>query len=234
MSKHSPRSNNLLLAALPPEDYKDLIPHLDEVSFTIGKVLHPPGELIKDVYFPTQGMVSLISIMEDGSTTEIALVGNEGMIGMPVFWGGNYSNNCAVVQLEGSGLKLNAEIFKQKSLHNQVLQKRLLLYTQALLTQVSQNAACNRQHTIEERLCRWLLSVCDCIGKDNFPLTQEFISQMLGIRRSSVTVAAGTLQKAGLIRYNRGNINIVNVKDLESAACECYCLVKKEYKRLLG
>ncbi len=234
MSKHSSNSNNLLLAALPAEDYKHFIPHLDEVSFPIGKVLHPPGERIKDVYFPTQGMVSLISILEDGSTTEIALIGNEGMIGMPVFWGGNYSTNCAVVQLEGSGLKLNAEIFKQKFLSSEVLQKRLLLYTQALLTQVSQNAACNRQHTIEERLCRWLLSVCDCIGKDNFPLTQEFISQMLGIRRSSVTVAAGTLQKAGLIRYNRGNINIINIKDLEAAACECYCLVKKEYKRLLG
>ena len=234
MSKNSPTSNNLLLAALPSEDYKHLIPHLDEVSFTIGKVLHPPGEPIKDVYFPIHGMISLISIMEDGSTTEIALVGNEGMIGMPVFWGGNYSNNCAVVQLEGNGWKLNAEVFKQKFLRSEALQKRLLLYTQALLTQVSQNAACNRQHTIEERLCRWLLSVCDCIGKDNFPLTQEFISQMLGIRRSSVTVAAGTLQKAGLIRYNRGNINIINVKDLEAAACECYCLVKQEYDRLLG
>ncbi|KST62380.1 Crp/Fnr family transcriptional regulator [Mastigocoleus testarum] len=234
MSKNSPTSNNLLLAALPSEDYKYLIPHLDEVSFTIGKVLHPPGEPIKDVYFPIHGMISLISIMEDGSTTEIALVGNEGMIGMPIFWGGNYSNNCAVVQLEGNGWKLNANIFKQKFLRSEALQKRLLLYTQALITQVSQNAACNRQHTIEERLCRWLLSVCDCIGKDNFPLTQEFISQMLGIRRSSVTVAAGTLQKAGLIRYNRGNINIINVKDLEAAACECYCVVKQEYDRLLG
>ena len=234
MSKNSPTSNNLLLAALPSEDYKHLRPHLDEVSFTIGKILHPPGEAIKDVYFPIQGMVSLISIMEDGSTTEIAVVGNEGMIGMPVFWGGNYSINCAVVQLEGSGLKLNAEIFKQECFKNEELQKCLLLYTQALLTQVSQNAACNRQHTVEERLCRWLLSVCDCVGKDNFPLTQEFISQMLGIRRSSVTVAAGTLQKAGFIRYNRGNISIIDIKGLEATACECYSLVKKEYKRLLG
>ena len=234
MSKHSFTGNNLLLTALLAKDYQRLLPHLDQVSLAIGKVLHPPGEPIKDVYFPIQGMVSLISIMEDGSTTEIALVGNEGMIGMPVFWGGNYSSNCAIVQLEGSGLKLNAEIFKQECLKNKELQKRLLLYTQALLTQVSQNAACNRQHTIEERLCRWLLSVCDCVGKDNFPLTQEFISQMLGIRRSSVTVAAGTLQKAGFIRYNRGHINIVDIKGLEAAACECYCIVKKEYKRLLG
>ena len=224
----------MLLAALPSKDYLRVVPHLEKVPLRVGKILHPPGEPIKDVYFPIQGMVSLISIMEDGSTTEIALIGNEGMIGMPVFWGGGYSNNCAIVQLEGSGLKLNAEIFKQECSKMESLQKRLLLYTQALLAQVAQNAACNRQHTIEERLCRWLLSVCDCIGKDNFPLTQEFISQMLGIRRSSVTVAAGTLQKAGLIRYNRGNINIINMQGLEATACECYCIVKKEYKRLLG
>ncbi|MEM7727439.1 MAG: Crp/Fnr family transcriptional regulator [Cyanobacteria bacterium P01_A01_bin.45] len=229
---HVPR--NQILAALIPEDYQRLTPHLERVYLNAGIILSEPGEAMTEVYFPDSAMISLVSIMEDGSTTEIAIVGNEGMVGLPVLLGGEATTSCAMVQISGVVIKLDANIIKQEFHQGGELQRLLLLYTQALLTQVSQNAACNRQHTIVERLSRWLLSVQNCVKKDELPLTQEFISQMLGIRRSGVTVAAGTLQKAGIIRYSRGKITIVNQEDLEATACECYRVVEKEFARLLN
>ncbi|MGB3640218.1 MAG: Crp/Fnr family transcriptional regulator [Rivularia sp. (in: cyanobacteria)] len=224
---------NQLLGALPPEDYQQLVSHLEYVELISGEVLWEPGEKITEVYFPILGMISLVSIMENGSTTEISLVGKEGMVGLPVFLGGDSTTSRAIVQIEGSALKLNGNILKSEFDKGGELQRLLLLYTQALFTQASQNAACNRQHNIEERLARWLLTTQDCVMKDELLLTQEFISQMLGTRRSGVTVAAGTLQQAGMIRYTRGKINILSREALNATACECYQVIKNEYIRLL-
>ncbi|MDJ0647274.1 MAG: Crp/Fnr family transcriptional regulator [Xenococcaceae cyanobacterium MO_188.B19] len=225
---------NQILAALPQSEYQRLAPHLKQVSLFGGKVLQEPNEPIKEIYFPNQAMISLVSIMSDGSTTEIGLIGNEGMAGLPAILGGNSTTSRSIVQIPGSAMVLPAEVLKREFHRAGKLQELLLIYTQALLTQVSQSAACNRQHTIEARLARWLLSVQDCVLSDELPLTQEFIANMLGTRRSGVTVAAGTLQKAGMIRYNRGKITITNQKDLETTACECYRLVQREFIRLLG
>ncbi len=224
---------NQLLAALPPEDYQRLVSHLESVELISGEVLWEPGEKMTEVYFPILGMISLVSIMENGSTTEISLVGKEGMVGLPVFLGGGSTTSRAIVQIEGSALKLNGNILKSEFDKGGELQRLLLLYTQALFTQAAQNAACNRQHNIEERLARWLLTTQDCVMKGELHLTQEFISQMLGTRRSGVTVAAGTLQQAGMIRYTRGKINILSREALNATACECYQVIKNEYIRLL-
>lgn len=225
---------NRLLAALPAEDYQRLVPHLELVSLPLEKVIYEPGEPIKHVYFPHQAIVSLVSTMEDGSTVEVGLVGNDGMVGTPVFLGGNTTTNRAFVQLAGSGMRMEAIRLKAEFNRAGSLQSLLLRYTQALLTQVSQLAACNRAHTVEERLARWLLTVSDRVQSDQFPLTQEFISQMLGVRRSGVTVAAGTLSQAGMIRYTRGKITVLNREDLEATSCECYGTIKNELERLLG
>ncbi|MGB3760152.1 MAG: Crp/Fnr family transcriptional regulator [Rivularia sp. (in: cyanobacteria)] len=224
---------NQLLGALPPEDYQRLVSHLESVELISGEVLWEPGEKMTEVYFPILGMISLVSIMENGSTTEISLVGKEGMVGLPVFLGGGSTTSRAIVQIEGSALKLNGNILKSEFDKGGELQRLLLLYTQALFTQAAQNAACNRQHNIEERLARWLLTTQDCVMKGELHLTQEFISQMLGTRRSGVTVAAGTLQQAGMIRYTRGKINILSREALNATACECYQVIKNEYIRLL-
>ncbi len=227
---------NQILAALPDEEYRRIAPHLETVSLKRGQVLHEPYEAIQDVYFPNQAMISLVSIMKDGATTEIGLVGNEGMIGLPVILGGELAPSQAIVQIQAQdgAMKLSANLLKQEFQRGEVLQKRLLLYTQAFLTQVSQSAACNRQHTIEERLARWLLSVQDCVLVDELPLTQEFMANMLGTRRSGVTVAAGILQQAGIISYNRGKVTILNQESLQETACECHRLVQNEFMRLLG
>ena len=224
---------NQLLAALPPEDYQRLVSHLEYVELISGEVLWEPGEKMTEVYFPILGMISLVSIMENGSTTEISLVGKEGIVGLPVFLGGDSTTSRAIVQIDGTALKLNGNILKSEFDKGGELQRLLLLYTQALFTQASQNAACNRQHNIEERLARWLLTTQDCVMKDELHLTQEFISQMLGTRRSGVTVAASTLQRAGMIRYTRGKINILSREALNATACECYRVIKNEYSRLL-
>lgn len=224
---------NQLLRALPLEEYQRLIPHLEHVYLMAGKVLSEPGEKITEVYFPNLGMVSLVSIMENSSTTEIGLVGKEGMVGLPVFLGGKSTTSRAIVQLDGTATKLNAKVLKREFDRGGKLQRLLLLYSQALFTQVSQNAACNRQHNIEQRLARWLLTAQDCIMEDELHLTQEFISHMLGTRRSGVTVAAGALQQAGMIRYTRGKISILDRLALKATACECYGTIKNEYIRLL-
>jgi len=227
-------SANQLLMALPTEEYERLIPYLEPVNLVLGQIIYEPRQSIKEVYFPLRTMISLVSIMKDNSTTEIGLVGNEGMVGLPVFLGGNISTNRAITQVEGSAIKMDASILKSEFGRGGELQKRLLLYTQARFTQISQIAACKSHHLIEERLVRWLLSVNDCVNKNELPLTQKFISEMLGVRRASVTEAAIALQKAGFISYSRGQITILKRKELEQAACECYSLIQNEFKRLLG
>ena len=225
---------NQILTALPISEYKRLRDHLKPVNLISGEILLEPNEPIEKIYFPQRAMISLVSIMMDGSTTEIGLVGNEGMIGLPAILGGESTTSRTIVQISGTALEISADVVRKEFQRGEKLYELLLLYTQALLTQVSQSAACNRQHNIEERLARWLLSVQDCIMQDELPLTQEFIANMLGTRRSGVTVAAGILQQAGIIRYSRGRITILDQEKLEDAACECYQLVQNEFIRLLG
>lgn len=224
---------NLLLASLPDSDYQRLAPHLTEVFLTLGQVLHEPHDTIETVYFPNQALISIVHTLEDGSSAEVGLIGNDGIWGYTVFLGGNTALGRAIVQIEGSAYKLSASILKAEFERGGLLQKYLLRYTQAFLTQVSQTALCNRFHPIEERLARWLLLAQDYTYSDRLQLTQEFLSYMLGSRRASVTVAAGMLQQAGTIYYNRGKITILNREALEASACECYGTVKKEYKRIL-
>lgn len=223
---------NQLLAALSESEYRNLAPHLETVSLRTGQILYEPYELIEFVYFPNRAIISLVAIMEDGATTEVGLIGKEGMVGLPVILGSNSSTSRAIVQIANSAVMLSADILKREFDRGGELQKLLLLYTQGLLTQVSQTAACNRQHVIEERLARWLLSVQDRIEQDEFLLTQEMIAYMLGVRRSGVTVAANILQQAGMISYSRGRIQIRNRQALEATACECYRLVQQEFQRL--
>ena len=227
-------SANQLLMALPPKEYQRLIPYIKPVNLILGQVIYEPQQVIKEVYFPVSSMISLVSMMKDNSTTEIGLVGNEGIVGIPVFLGGNIFTNRAIVQIEGNAMKMDADVLRREFERGEQLQKKLLLYTQARLTQVTQIAACKSHHLIEERLARWLLSVHDSVHNNELPLTQKFISEMLGVRRASVTEAAIALQKAGLIGYRRGQITILKREELEQKACECYGLIQDEFKRLLS
>lgn len=228
-----PRENQIL-AALPDEEYQRLIPNLEVVALTQMQMLYDIGEKIEYVYFPHQALVSFLSLLEDGSTTEVGVIGKDGMVGLPVCWGGNSTNIQAIVEVPGYAMRMKAEQLKTEFDRGGALQRLLLLYTQALFSQVSQSAACNRHHKIEQRLARWLLTVQEQIQSDELLLTQEFISQMLGIRRSGVTVAATSLQQAGMIRYSRGKITVLNREKLKSTACECYGVIKNEFSRLLG
>jgi len=225
---------NQLLSSLPPEEYQTLEPYLEEVHLLLGQVLYEPREEIRCVYFPNEAMVSLVSIVENGATIEVGMVGNDGMVGVPVFLEGGYTTNCAVVQIAGSAMRMDAAVLKNFFHQSGQLQRILLLYTQALLTQVSQTATCNRLHSLESRLARWLLSAQDCALTSELLLTQEYIANMLGTRRASVTVAAGVLQQEGCIRYSRGKIMILDRNKLKNAACECYTVVKDEFNRLLA
>ena len=234
MPENKQESLNKILAALPLSQYERIAPYLKQVNLKIGDILLEPEEETDSIYFPQTAMISLVSIMMDGSTTEIGLVGNEGMIGVPAILGGKSTTSRSIVQISGLALKIPAEVILQEFERGEKFKQLTLLYIQALLTQVSQSAACNRQHKIEERLARWLLSVQDCVLQNEIPLTQEFIANMLGTRRSGVTVAAGILQQAGIIRYTRGNITILNQDALENISCECYRLVQNEFIRLLG
>ena len=228
------RPINQILAALPKSEYQIIAPHLKPVDLTSGEVISEPNQSITEIYFPQRAMISIVSIMMDGSTTEIGLIGNEGMVGLPAILGGNSTISCSIVQVSGTALQVSADIIQQQFLRGGKLQEILLLYIQASLTQVSQSAACNRQHKIEERLARWLLSVRDCVLQNELHLTQEFIANMLGTRRSGVTVAAGILQRAGIIRYSRGKITILDRQALEDTSCECYRTIQREFIRLLG
>lgn len=228
-----PRENRLL-AALSDREYERLIPQLELVSLSRHQVLYDAGEEISHVYFPNQAMISLVSIMADGAIVEVGIVGKEGMAGMPVCWGGNATITQAMVQISGTAMRMKAEQLLTEFNRDGALHSLLLRYTQALYTHTTQAAACNRLHTLEERFARWLLTVRDRIQSNELPLTQEFISHMLGTRRSGVTVAASTFQEAGMIRYSRGKITILNQENLELSACECYKVIKDEFDRLLG
>jgi CRP-like cAMP-binding protein len=224
---------NRLLAALPAEVYQRLLPHLEVVDLPVEQVIHGYNEPAEYIYFPQQGIVSLVSIMANGATVEVGLVGKEGMVGMQALLGGNTMPNQAFAQIPGQATRIRTEHLQVEFDRGGALQKLLLRYVQALYTQVSQTAACNRLHTIEARLARWLLLVRYSLEADEILLTQEYISQMLGTRRAGVTEAASDLQKAGLIRYRRGRITILDPADLEAVACECYQVVRDEFDRLL-
>lgn len=225
---------NHLLASLPADVYERLAPHLRKIDLELRQVLYEPTETMDTVYFPNQSMVSLVQVMENGATIEAGVVGNDGIVGYPVYLGGKSSSSRAVVQIPGSAIVLNAAILKAEFDRCGDLHDLLLRYSQALIAQISQTAACNRFHPTEERLARWLLQSQDALRSPNLELTQDFLASMLGTRRASITLAAGKLQQAGLIHYNRGFIQILNRNALESAACECYNVVKAEYSRLLG
>jgi CRP-like cAMP-binding protein len=225
---------NHLLAALPRDDFLRLRSKLEFVSLKLGDVLYESGEQMDYVYFPTTAIVSLLYIMENGSTAEIGLVGNEGLVGVALFMGGGTMPNRAIVQSAGDAIKLKARNLQSEFSRGGVFQLLLLRYTQAFMTQISQTAVCNRLHSIEKQLCRWLLLNHDRLQSDKLVMTQELIANMLGVRREGVTVAAGHLQNKKLISYVRGTITILDRKGLESNVCECYQVVKTEYDRLLG
>jgi CRP-like cAMP-binding protein len=225
---------NRLLTALPRADHDRLRPELEHISSASKDIIYDVGQPIPHVYFPLSGMFSLLIVMADGSEVEVGMAGNEGMIGTPVFLGADRSPAKAVCQVPGGALRMKAEVFTGEVRRLGPLHDLMQRYTQAVVNQISQSVACNHRHSVEERLCRWLLMTHDRVGADEFPLTQEFLAQMLGVRRPSVTVVACSLQKDGLIQYHRGRMTVLNRKRLEEGACECYGVVKKEFDRLLG
>lgn len=225
---------NRIVAALPREEYKRLLPYLEPVSLSFKKYLYQSQALIEHVYFPNSGVVSMLNVMEDGGTVEIATVGNEGMVGIPVLLGADCAPAETLVQVPGDAMRMKADVFKSQVIPGSSPHNLLLRYTQALMSHLSQSVACNRLHSVEERCCRWLLQTRERVSSDEFPITQEFLAQMLGVRRASVSEVAAILQKAGLIRYQRGKMKIIDQKSLESGSCECYHLIKQEYARLLS
>jgi len=222
-----------LLAALPSADYERLLPHLMLVPMTLGEALYESGILLRHVYFPTDSIVSLLYVMADGASAEIAVVGNEGVIGVSLFMGGETTPSRAVVQSAGHAYRLTGQLLKEEFTKAGAMQRLLLRYTQSLLTQMAQTAVCNRHHSLDQQLCRWLLLSLDRLSSNQLVMTQELIANMLGVRREGVTDAAGNLQKAGLIQYSRGRITVINRLGLEARTCECYAVVKKESDRLL-
>ena len=231
-ASHSPKQYHLL-AALPVEDYARLLPDLDLVPMPLGEALYESGGRLQHVYFPTTSIVSLLYVMEDGASAEIAVVGNEGILGVSLFMGGETTPSRAVVQSEGHGYRLKAQLLKNEFNRAGPALHLLLRYTQALITQMAQTAVCNRYHSVEQQLCRWLLLSLDRLNSNELNMTQELIANMLGVRREGVTEAAGKLQRAGLIRYGRGRITIIDRPRLEKEVCECYGVVKREFDRLL-
>ncbi|MEE4379338.1 MAG: Crp/Fnr family transcriptional regulator [Candidatus Competibacteraceae bacterium] len=228
----SPLQNHLL-AELPESERERLFPHLEPVSLLLGKALYESGGQLSHVYFPTTAIVSLLYVMENGSSAEIAVVGNDGMVGIALFMGGETMPNRAVVQSAGHAYRLKGQLLKQEFGRSGALQHLLLRYTLALLTQMAQTAVCNRHHSVDQQLCRWLLLSLDRLPSDELRMTQELIANMLGVRREGVTEAAGKLQSAGLIRYSRGHITVLDRAGLEARVCECYEVVRKEFRRLL-
>lgn len=224
---------NQLLDVLLKVDYDRLYPNLELVEMPLGKVLCESGDRLNHVYFPTTSIVSLLYAMENGTSAEIALVGNEGMFGVQILLGGDTTPSQAVVQSAGYGYRMKAQILRNEVVNGGPLQRLLLRYTQALITQMSQTAVCNRHHSLQQQLCRWLLLSIDRLSSNDLIMTQELIANMLGVRRESVTDAAGTLQDMGLISYKRGSIKVLDRKGLEAKSCECYQVVKDEMDRLL-
>jgi CRP-like cAMP-binding protein len=229
---NNPRDNQLL-AALPAENLEVLRPSLEDVSLPLGTALYESGGEQRYVYFPTSSIVSLLYVLADGSSAEIAVTGNEGLVGISLFMGGKTTPSRAVVQSAGHGYRLRGEVLRREFETGGPLQHLLLRYTQALITQMTQTAVCNRHHSVDQQLCRWLLLSLDRLPGNKLEMTQELIANMLGVRREGVTEAAGKLQHDGLIRYSRGSITVVDRRQLEARVCECYAVVKKEYDRLL-
>jgi CRP-like cAMP-binding protein len=230
---HEPVENRLL-AALPGQEYERLRPYLEQISFSLGEVVYESGGHLEHVYFPTTAIISLLYMMENGSSAEMGLTGNEGVVGIALFMGGGTMPNRAVVQSAGGAIRMKAQALQAEFAMGSEFQRLLLRYTQALITQISQTAVCNRLHSVEQQLCRWLLLSHDRVRADDLVMTQELIADMLGVRREGVTVAAGRLQDAGAISYARGHIKILDRQKLEAIACECYKVVKDEFDRLLG
>lgn len=228
----NPREN-LLLAALPEVEWARWLPHLEPVDMPLGKALYESGSALAHVYFPTTSIVSLLYVMEDGASAEIAVVGNEGIVGISLFMGGQTTPSRAVIQSAGRGFRLKSDLLMLEFNRSGPVLHLLLRYTQALITQMAQTAVCNRHHSLDQQLCRWLLLSLDRLNSKQLVMTQELIANMLGVRREGVTEAAGHLQKAGLIRYRRGQITVIDREKLEQRTCECYAVVKKEYDRLL-
>lgn len=224
---------NSLLAALPEDVLNRWAPDLELVEMPLGRVLYEPGTVLSHVYFPTTAIVSLLYVMEDGASAEIAVAGNEGIIGISLFMGGESTPSRAVVQSAGYAFRMKSQILKGEFNHHGSVLHLLLRYTQALITQMAQTAVCNRHHSVDQQLCRWLLLSLDRLRGDKLTMTQELISNMLGVRREGVTEAALKLQKAGVISYARGRITLLDRAGLEKLTCECYAVVKKEYDRLL-
>ena len=223
-----------MLASLPDSVWKHWLPQLEAVQMPLGEVLYESGVTLSHVYFPTTAIVSLLYVMEDGASAEIAVVGNEGIVGVSLFMGGGSTPSRAVVQSAGLGLRLKARVLKDEFNRAGPVLHLLLRYTQALITQMAQTAVCNRHHSLDQQLCRWLLLSLDRLQGDELVMTQELIANMLGVRREGVTESALKLQTAGLIRYARGHITVVDRAGLELRTCECYAVVKKEYDRLLS
>jgi len=224
---------NRLLAVLPEKELERWLPELELVELSLGQVLYESGSTLAYVYFPTSAIVSLLYVLEDGSSAEIAVVGNDGIVGISLFMGGGSTSSRAVVQSAGKGLRLRSQAMKNEFNRGGAVLHLFLRYTQALITQMSQTAVCNRHHSLDQQLCRWLLLSLDLLSSNELVMTQELIANMLGVRREGVTEGALKLQRAGLIQYARGHITVINRVGLESRTCECYAVVKKEYARLL-
>jgi CRP-like cAMP-binding protein len=232
-SLSSPKQNHLL-AALPTAELEALAAHLELVPLPLGKMLYEPGGQLQHAYFPTTAIVSLHYVMESGASAETAGVGNEGVVGISLFMGGNTTSSSAVVQTAGHAYRLERRLLMQEFNRAGALQRLLLRYTQALITQMAQTAACNRHHSVEQQLCRWLLLTMDRQASNELVMTQELVASMLGVRREGITEAAGNLQRAGFISYRRGHISVLDRSGLETRACECYAVVKRELGRLLS
>ena len=226
-------SQNYLLAALPTAEFERIASHLELVAMPLGEVLYESSGQLQHVYFPTTAIVSMHYVMENGASSEIAGVGNEGVLGISLFMGGNTTPSRAIVQTAGHGYQLKARLLMEEFNRGGLMQHLLLRYTQALMTQISQTAVCNRHHSVEQQLCRWLLLTLDRLPSNELTMTQELIASMLGVRREGITEAAGHLQQAGFIRYRRGHITVLDRAGLVSRVCECYAVVKKEHDRLL-
>jgi len=226
-------SGNHLLSVLPEAEWIRIAPHLVLVDMPLAQVVYESGDRLNHVYFPTTSIISLLYVMEDGASGEIAIVGNEGIVGIAIFMGGETTPSRAVVQSAGKAYRLDARLLKEEFHRGGPMQRLLLRYTQALLTQMAQTAVCNRHHSIDQQLCRWLLLSVDRLPSNELKMTQELIANMLGVRRPGVTEAAMKLQEAGLIRYSYGHIEVLDRPGLEKRVCECYAVVKREFDRLL-
>jgi CRP-like cAMP-binding protein len=229
---HVPGENRLLVS-LPRDEYDRLLPHLEKVSLPLRDILYEANGPIEHVFFPLVGVVSLV-IIDDDFTLEVGIIGNEGLVGTPVFLESDRSPTRAIAQIPGEALRMEAKVFQKEMKRAGPLFSLVQRHTQTLINQISQSIVCNHRHSVEKRMCRWLLMSHDRVGDDEFPLTHEFLAQMLGVCRPTVTGVAGTLQKAGLINYHRGRITVLDRKGLETACCECYKVVAKELDRLLG